>query len=77
MSNPFVDHNWRYCLAKRNHMKNHKTVSMKEMVRPTTPTTPKVKIDMDELAKLWIEIVLQQIQNSQSFSLKQVHTINI
>ena len=58
-------------------MKNHKTVSMKETVHPTTPTNPKVKIDMDELAKLWIEIVLQQIQNSQSFSLKQVHTINI
>jgi len=50
---------------------------MKEQRYPTTPTIPEVKIDMDELAKLWIEIVLQQIQNSQSFSLKQVHTINI
>ena len=58
-------------------MKNPKTIPMKEQRYPTTPTIPEVKIDMDELAKLWIEIVLQQIQNSQSFSLKQVHTINI
>ena len=40
------------------------------------PPTPGAKLDMDELAKLWIELVLSHIQKRQSFSLKRVHTIN-
>ncbi|MFH1899355.1 MAG: hypothetical protein ABIJ82_02715 [Patescibacteria group bacterium] len=39
-------------------MKNNKTTSTKEKSDPTAPR----EIDMDELAKLWIELVLQQIQ---------------
>ena len=39
-------------------MKNNKTTPTKEKGNPTAPR----EIDMDELAKLWIELVLQQIQ---------------
>ncbi|MFH1792733.1 MAG: hypothetical protein ABH819_03820 [Patescibacteria group bacterium] len=52
-------------------MKNSKPISVKEQRNPTTP----VVMDMDELAKLWIEVVLQQIQKRQSFSCKRVHKI--
>lgn len=42
-------------------MKNSETISTKEI---SNPTHPGVKLDMDELAKLWIEMVLQQIQKA-------------
>jgi len=41
-------------------MKNSETRSTKEKSNPTTPG----EVDMDELAKLWIELVLQQIQKA-------------
>lgn len=53
-------------------MKTTKTIPAKEQ---RNPTTPRVELDMDELAKLWIETVLQQIQKRQSFSSKIVHKI--
>jgi len=42
-------------------MKNSETIPTKEK---SNPTTPGGKIDIDALAKLWIEIVLQQIQKA-------------
>jgi len=53
-------------------MKNSKPISAQEISKPTTP---EVKLDMDELAKQWIELVLSHIQKQQSFSLKRVHII--
>lgn len=42
-------------------MKTSKTIPTKEQ---RNPTTPGVKPDMDELARLWVEMVLQQIQKA-------------
>lgn len=52
-------------------MKNNKTITTKEKSNPNQGGD----IDIDQLAKLWIEMVLQQIQKRQSFSLKRVHKI--
>jgi len=52
-------------------MKNNKTEPTKEKGNPNQVGD----IDIDQLAKLWIEMVLQQIQKRQSFSLKRVHKI--
>lgn len=42
-------------------MKTSETISTKEINKPTHPSG---KIDVDELAKLWIEMVLRQIQKA-------------
>jgi len=48
-------------LTNRNRMKNGKPISTKEISKATHPP---VKDDMDELAKLWIELVLSHIQKA-------------
>lgn len=54
-------------------MKTSKTIPAKEQRNPHQGGIA----DIDEIARLWIEVVFQQIQKRQSFSQKEVHKIKL
>jgi len=45
----------------------HNNLPVQKQANPTTPGT---KPDVDELARLWVEMVLQQLRNTDSRFLK-------
>jgi len=48
-----------------------KTTHNLPVQKQANPTTPGTKPDMDELARLWVEMMLQHLQNTDSRFLKK------